>query len=251
MSFRIVIPARLGSTRLPDKPLADIGGKPMIVRVAERARLSQAQEVIVATDAESIMEACARHDVRAIMTLDTHLSGTDRIAEVARILQFPDDAVVVNVQGDEPLIEPELIDATARKISETTLMATAACPLDNIDELFSPHIVKVVLDKNNRALYFSRAPIPWDRAGFAGTQKQMSPHYVALRHIGIYAYRNDFLLRYPSLPVSPVEVHESLEQLRALWHGTAISVHISTSAPMSGVDTPEDLKRVRQHFMSD
>ena len=249
MSFRVVIPARLSSTRLPDKPLADIGGKPMIVRVAERALLSEAQDVIVATDDESIVDACAKHNIRAIMTLKTHPSGTDRIAEVTRKLGFSDSTVVVNVQGDEPLIEPELINSTAQKISETTLMATAACPIDSTDELFNPNIVKVVLDKNGRALYFSRAPIPWDRAGFSEAQRQMSPNYAALRHIGIYAYRNDFLLGYPSLPVSPVEEMESLEQLRALWHGFAISVHISASAPAAGVDTPEDLDRVRRHFM--
>ena len=249
MTFRVVIPARLGSTRLPDKPLADLGGKPMIVRVAERAQLSRAQEVIVATDAQSIMDACSRHNIRAIMTLDTHPSGTDRIAEVARTLRFPDASVVVNVQGDEPLIDPELINSTADRISGTTLMATAACHIDSIDELFNPNIVKVVLDKEGRALYFSRAPVPWDRAGFSEVPGQMSPEYAALRHIGIYAYRNDFLLRYPSLSVSPVEAFEALEQLRALWHGVAISVHMAASAPVAGVDTPEDLDRVRQYFM--
>jgi len=249
MPFRIVIPARLASTRLPNKPLADLGGKPMVVRVAERARLSGAAEVIVATDDVSIVEACAKHDVRAVMTLATHPSGTDRIAEAARKLQWPEDAVVVNVQGDEPLIEPELIAATAARISETSLMATAAHPVHGIDDLFNPHIVKVILDRENRALYFSRAPIPWERSAFSETPKKMPEGYAAWRHIGLYAFRNSFLQTYSSLPVSPIEQFEALEQLRALWHGYAISVHVSMSIPAAGVDTPEDLERVRQYFM--
>ena len=221
----------------------------MVVRVAERAQLSGAAEVIVATDDVSIVDACARHGVRAVMTLATHSSGTDRIAEVARKLQWPEEVVVVNVQGDEPLIEPELIAATAAKISETSLMATAAHPVHNIGELFNPHIVKVILDRESRALYFSRAPIPWDRSAFSETQKKMSEGYAALRHIGLYAFRNSFLQTYSSLSASPIEQFEALEQLRVLWHGYAISVHVSESIPVAGVDTPEDLERVRQHFM--
>jgi 3-deoxy-manno-octulosonate cytidylyltransferase (CMP-KDO synthetase) len=250
MSFHVIIPARLASTRLPDKPLADIAGKPMVVRVAERAQLSGAQKVIVATDDISIVNACRQYHIEAVMTLKTHPSGTDRIAEVTKKLQWPADAVVVNVQGDEPLIEPELIAATAKKISNTIFMATAATRLENVEEMFNPHIVKVVLDRENRALYFSRAPIPWDRTGFSGEKKEVSAGFAAYRHIGIYAFRNDFLLKYASLPVSPVEEIEALEQLRALWHGYPVSVHISASIPMAGVDTQEDLERVRQYFVS-
>lgn len=249
MAFRIVIPARLASTRLPNKPLADLGGKPMVVRVAERARLSGASEVIVATDAPTIAAACADHGVAAVMTLATHPSGTDRIAEVARKLQWPDDAVVVNVQGDEPLIEPELIAATAARIDAETPMATAAHPIGSAEDLFNPNIVKVVLDARGRALYFSRAPIPWERSAFATRPAVLPKGYEALRHIGIYAFRNHFLQAYSSLPASPLEKAEALEQLRVLWHGYAIAVHVCQSVPVAGVDTPDDLERVRRYFV--
>lgn len=250
MSFHVVIPARLGSTRLPNKPLADIGGKPMVVRVAERARLSGAAEVIVATDDQSIVDACSAHGVIAMITLATHPSGTDRIAEVAKKRAWPDDTVVVNVQGDEPLIEPELIRATAAKISEKTPMATAAHPIDGADDLFNPNMVKVILDKEGRALYFSRAPIPWDREAFCESPAVLPEGYEALRHVGLYAFRNGFLQTYSSLSISPIEQFEALEQLRVLWHGYAIAVYVSRSAPAVGVDTPEDLERVRRHFIS-
>jgi len=250
MSFRVVIPARLASSRLPNKPLADIGGKPMVVRVAERAQLSGAADVIVATDAPSIVDACARHGVKAVMTSVTHLSGTDRIAEVAKNLQWDEDTVVVNVQGDEPLIDPELIKAVAARVSDKAPMATAAHSLHDVNDIFNPHIVKVILDREDRALYFSRAPIPWDRAAFSENPKILPEGYAALRHVGLYAFRNGFLQMYASLPVSPLEQFEALEQLRVLWHGYAISVHVSLSAPAAGVDTPEDLERVRRHFIS-
>lgn len=249
MDFRIVIPARLASTRLPNKPLADLGGKPMVVRVAERARLSGASEVIVATDAPAIAAACADHGVASVMTLATHPSGTDRIAEVARKRQWPDDAVIVNVQGDEPLIEPELIVATATRIDAETPMATAAHPIGTAEDLFNPNIVKVVADARGRALYFSRAPIPWDRSAFAARPAVLPEGYLALRHIGIYAFRNDFLQAYSSLPASPLEQYEALEQLRVLWHGYAIAVHVSQRVPVAGVDTPDDLERVRRYFL--
>ncbi|NLC24142.1 MAG: 3-deoxy-manno-octulosonate cytidylyltransferase [Oxalobacter sp.] len=249
MSFHVVIPARLASTRLPNKPLADIGGKPMVVRVAERARLSGASEVIVATDDTSIIGACTAHGVTAMMTLATHPSGTDRIAEVAQKMQWPDEAVVVNVQGDEPLIEPELIAATAAKISEKTPMATAAHPIHAAGDLFNPNIVKVILDSEDRALYFSRAPIPWDRSAFAEKPQKLPAGYEALRHVGLYAFRNAFLQQYPTLPISPVEQFEALEQLRVLWHGHTIAVYVSHTIPAAGVDTPEDLERVRRHFL--
>jgi 3-deoxy-manno-octulosonate cytidylyltransferase (CMP-KDO synthetase) len=248
MSFYVVIPARLASTRLPNKPLADIAGKPMVVRVAERAQLSGAAEVIVATDDLSIAEACGSYGVSAMMTLPTHASGTDRIAEVAGKMQWKKEAVVVNVQGDEPLIEPELIAATAARISEATPMATAAHPLHAVADVFNPNVVKVILDAKERALYFSRAPIPWDRSAFSGEPESLPAGYTAYRHIGIYAFRNHFLQKYATLPVSPLEQFEALEQLRVLWHGYAISVYVSPSAPAAGVDTPEDLERVRRHF---
>ncbi|MBS1188078.1 MAG: kdsB [Burkholderiaceae bacterium] len=209
MSFTVIIPARLASTRLPGKPLADLGGKPMVVRVAERARLSGAAEVVVATDHADIVAACAAHGVAARMTRDDHPSGTDRIAEVAAAMGLPDEAVVVNVQGDEPLIEPQLIAATAKLVSAAVPMATAAHPIARMEEVFDPNIVKVVLDKNGRALYFSRAPIPWHRDAYARSREQMPQGDAPLRHIGLYAYRNAFLQAYPQLPVSPLERIES------------------------------------------
>jgi 3-deoxy-manno-octulosonate cytidylyltransferase (CMP-KDO synthetase) len=248
MSFIVIIPARLASTRLPNKPLADLGGKPMIVRVAERAMQSGAAQVIVATDHADIFAACRQHDVAVQMTRADHASGTDRIAEVAAALGLPDDAVVVNVQGDEPLIDPSLIAATAALIARDVPMATAAHAIDDVAEAFNSNVVKVVLDKNGRALYFSRATIPWHRDGFAQGRDAMPIAYAPLRHIGLYAYRNAFLQTYPQLDASPLEQIEALEQLRALWHGFPIAVHVTPHAPAAGVDTPEDLLRVRRHF---
>lgn len=248
MSFTVIIPARLASTRLPDKPLADLGGKPMVVRVAERAALSGAAAVIVATDHESIAAACERHGVRAEMTRPDHPSGTDRIAEVAAAMKLPADAVVVNVQGDEPLIDPALIADTAARITGDVPMATAAHPIIEVEDLFNPNVVKVALDKTGRALYFSRAPIPWCRDAFARSDKIFPEDYSPLRHIGLYAFRNAFLQQYPSLPVSPLEQFEALEQLRALWHGYPIAVHVTHSEPAPGVDTPQDLERARKYF---
>lgn len=248
MPFTIIIPARLASTRLPNKPLADLGGKPMIVRVAERAAQAGAAQVIVATDHADILAACRAHGVAAALTRADHPSGTDRIAEVAAAIGLPDDAVVVNVQGDEPLIDPALIRATAACIVDDVPMATAAHPIADAIELFNPNVVKVVLDRNDCALYFSRAPIPWHRDAFAQSRMAMPAGYQALRHIGLYAYRNSFLQQYPALPQSPLEQIEALEQLRVLWHRVPIAVHVTQSAPAAGVDTPEDLARMRQHF---
>lgn len=248
MSFTVIIPARLASTRLPNKPLADLGGKPMIVRVAERAMQSGAAQVIVATDHADIFAACAQHKVAVQMTRADHPSGTDRIAEVAALIGMPDEAVVVNVQGDEPLIDPSLIAATATLISRDVPMATAAHTISDIEEAFNPNVVKVVLDKAGRALYFSRATIPWHRDGFALSRDAMPAAYAPLRHIGLYAYRNAFLQEYPQLGISPLEQLEALEQLRVLWHGVPIAVHVTPHAPVTGVDTPEDLARVRQFF---
>lgn len=243
--FIVIIPARLASTRLPNKPLADLGGKPMVVRVAERAALAGAARIIVATDHDDIRAACAAHGVEVCMTRADHPSGTDRIAEVAHTLNLAADAVIVNLQGDEPLIDPALLQAAAARIGAGVPMATCAHPLHDAADAFNPNVVKVVLDKAGRALYFSRATIPWNRDAFAQSKEALPAGYVPLRHIGLYAYRNDFLQAYPALEASPLESIEALEQLRVLWHGHPIAVHVTDSAPAAGVDTPEDLARVR------
>lgn len=250
MSFIVIIPARLASTRLPNKPLADLGGKPMVVRVAERAREAGAARIIVATDHASIKEACEQHGVEVCMTRADHPSGTDRIAEVACAMALAPDAVVVNLQGDEPLIDPQLLQAAAARIGADVPMSTCAHPLHDAADAFNPNVVKVVLDKQGRALYFSRATIPWHRDAFAKDTSALPAGYVPLRHIGLYAYRNDFLQAYPALEVSPLEGIEALEQLRVLWHGFPIAVHVTASAPAAGVDTPEDLARVQAFYNS-
>ena len=250
MSFVVIIPARLASTRLPNKPLADLGGKPMVVRVAERAQQSGAARIIVATDHADIAAACAAHGIEACMTRADHPSGTDRIAEVARTLGLAPDAVVVNLQGDEPLIDPALLAACAARIAPDVPMATCAHPLSDVADTFNPNVVKVVLDRQGRALYFSRATIPWHRDGFAASREQLPAGYVPLRHIGLYAYSNAFLQRYPQLESSPLESIEALEQLRVLWHGVPIAVHVTAEAPHAGVDTPADLERVRLFYTS-
>ncbi|MFM7760792.1 MAG: 3-deoxy-manno-octulosonate cytidylyltransferase [Burkholderiaceae bacterium] len=249
MSFVVIIPARMASTRLPDKPLADIAGLPMVVRVAERARLSRAERVIVATDHASVMAACEQAGVEVMMTRADHPSGTDRIAEIAATMSLPGDAIIVNVQGDEPLIDPELINACAACVSANAPMATAAHPIHIVEDVLNPNVVKVVLDAKGDAMMFSRAPLPWHRDGFAHGTHTMPAGYVPLRHIGIYAYRCDFLLNYATLAVSPLETIEALEQLRVLWHGFRIAVHLVEHAPAAGVDTAEDLARVRQYFV--
>ena len=250
MGFIVIIPARLASTRLPNKPLADLGGKPMVVRVAERAALSGAERIIVATDHADIAAACAAHGIEVCMTRADHPSGTDRIAEVARTLDLAPGAVLVNLQGDEPLIDPALLAATAARIVPGVPMATCAHPLHDAADAFNPNVVKVVLDKAGNAMYFSRATIPWHRDGFAATRGELPAGFEPLRHIGLYAYSKEFLLRYPQLEVSPLEGIEALEQLRVLWHGYPIAVHLTDSAPAAGVDTPEDLARVRLHYQN-
>lgn len=239
--FTVIIPARLASTRLPNKPLADIAGLPMIVRVAQRAAMSGASRIVVATDAPEVAGACKAHGVPALMTRADHPSGSDRLAEAVEQLGLADDAAVVNVQGDEPLIAPTMIDACAATLAAQPdcVMATVAHALTDASEFANPNVVKLVTDKAGRALYFSRAPIAWWRDG-AGQPNQ------ALRHVGLYAYRAGFLRRFPTLAVSPLEQIESLEQLRVLWHGERIAVHVSAERPGPGVDTPEDLARVRQ-----
>lgn len=245
--FTVVIPARMASTRLPDKPLADIGGLPMVVRVAQRALQSEASQVVVAADDERIVAACTTHGVQALLTRQDHLSGSDRLAEACQLLGLPDDAVVVNVQGDEPLIPPALINEVARVLSERpdASMSTAAHAIGSVEEFTNPNVVKVVMDARQMALYFSRAPIPWWREGQADSGFKALPSPAPLRHIGIYAYRAGFLALFPTLPPAPIETMESLEQLRALWHGHRIAVHVTLEAPGPGVDTPQDLARVR------
>jgi 3-deoxy-manno-octulosonate cytidylyltransferase (CMP-KDO synthetase) len=241
--FTVLIPARLASTRLPDKPLADIGGLPMVVRVAQRARLSGAQRVVVATDSPRIVEACAQHGVDSVLTRSDHLSGSDRLAEASVLLGLSGDDIVVNVQGDEPLIDPQLVQAVATLLAASpgAAMSTAAHPIHDKTDFLNPNVVKVVLNRQQSALYFSRAPIAYARDTELGWSAQSSP----LRHIGLYAYRAQFLQAFPKLDVSPLETVEALEQLRTLWHGYAIAVHVSPTASAPGVDTPSDLERVR------
>lgn len=249
MSFTVLIPARLASTRLPDKPLADIAGLPMVVRVAQRAEQSSAGQVIVAADSKRIADACSEHGVRAVLTRPDHPSGSDRLAEACEQLGLDRDDVVVNVQGDEPLIDPALIDAVAGLLQQRreASMSTAAHPVASVGEFTNPNVVKVVLQADGLALYFSRAPIPWWRDGFTdGVQALPDP--APLRHVGIYGYRAGFLRAFPRMPQAPVESCEALEQLRALWHGHRIAVHVTSTAPGAGVDTPEDLERVRRLF---
>jgi 3-deoxy-manno-octulosonate cytidylyltransferase (CMP-KDO synthetase) len=244
LSFTVLVPARLASSRLPRKPLADIGGLPMVVRVARQAALSAASRVVVAADDAEIVLACERHGVAAMLTRADHVTGSDRLAEACALLGLDGDALVVNVQGDEPLIEPELIDACAALLRERTdcVMGTAAHAIDSAAEYANPNVVKVVLDAAGRALYFSRAPIPYRRDALPALAL---PSPAPLRHVGVYAYRAAFLRRFPALPPCPLEATEALEQLRVLWHGERIAVHVSARRPGPGVDTPEDLRRVR------
>ena len=251
MSFTVLVPARLASTRLPNKPLADIAGLPMVVRVAQRAAESGAARVVVAGDDASIIEACQAHGVEAVLTRQDHPSGTDRLAEACEQLGLDGDDIVVNVQGDEPLIDPALIDAVASTLASHTeaAMSTAAHEIDSIADFMNPNVVKAVLDAQGNAMYFSRAPIPWWRDGSTlGDAPVVLPTPAPLRHIGIYGYRAGFVRKFPLLPAAPVEGTEALEQLRALWHGHRIAVHVSHVAPGPGIDTPEDLARVRAVF---
>ncbi|QDL54047.1 3-deoxy-manno-octulosonate cytidylyltransferase [Rhodoferax aquaticus] len=251
MACTVLIPARLASTRLPNKPLADIAGQPMVVRVAQRVQsgVPEGTRVVVACDHISIAQACALHGVEAILTREDHPSGSDRLAEACELLALPDSDIVVNVQGDEPLIDPTLVQSVAQLLSThpQASMGTAAHAIDNVSDLANPNVVKVVLDAHNVALYFSRAPIAWWRDGFANGMTAL-PSPAPLRHIGIYAYRVGFLRQFPTLTVAPIETTEALEQLRALWHGHRIAVHVSQHVPGPGVDTEQDLERVRAIF---
>lgn len=246
MSFTVVIPARYASTRFPGKPLADIGGKPMVVRVAMQAAKSGAREVIVATDNAEIARVVAAHGYEAMLTRKDHATGTDRLAEVAARRGFGENQVVVNVQGDEPLIPPALIRSVAASLAahREAAIATACHPLRDAAALANPNVVKVVLDRAGYALYFSRAPIPYARDAFAHGIKHLPPQLPVYRHLGIYAYRCGFLRAFKKMRPAAIERFEALEQLRALAYGHRISVAITRSAPHPGVDTPADLQRV-------
>ena len=254
LAFHVVIPARFASTRLPGKPLLDIGGKPMVIRVAEQATQSGAQHIIIATDYEPIRAAAEAHGFKANLTRADHSSGTDRLAEVVAQQGWSDDTIVVNVQGDEPLIPPTLIQTVAQHLHDhpECAIATACHPIHDEASLRNPNIVKAVLDKDGNALYFSRAPIPYPRDAFAQSGRQSAPLVVesVLRHIGIYAYRAQFLRLYNQLAPTALEQIEALEQLRALWHGYKIGVTITQDAPPSGVDTEQDLFAARALFES-
>lgn len=246
MHFQVVIPARYASSRLPGKPLADIAGKPMVLHVLDRALESGAEGVVVATDDPRVCEVVEAAGHRSLMTSPAHQSGTERLVEVVEQMAWPEDTLVVNVQGDEPLIAPAFIRDAARQmvLHEDAVMATLAHPLRDLADFMNPNVVKVVADAAGYALYFSRAPIPWPRDAFAAGEPM--PHDLpVMRHIGLYAYRAGFLRTYASLSPSPLERHEMLEQLRVLWHGYRISLGIAADAPAPGVDTPEDLERVR------
>ncbi|WP_345798177.1 3-deoxy-manno-octulosonate cytidylyltransferase [Castellaniella sp. MT123] len=250
MKFTVVIPARAASTRLPGKPLLDVGGLPMVIRTARQAAKSGAIRVIIATDHTDIAQAAASHGVEALITRADHPTGTDRLAEVAEHLNLDDAAIVVNVQGDEPLIDPALIDAVAALLEQhpEAAIATCAAPIQDAQTLFDPNAVKVVCGAQGRALYFSRAPIPWARDALTDGQQRLAPGLPAWHHIGLYAYRAGFLRQFPELPPGQLERIESLEQLRALEQGFPIVVHQAAALPARGIDTPEDLARVRALF---
>lgn len=249
-AFSVVIPARYASSRFPGKPLADIAGKPMVVRVCERAARSGAMAVHVATDDARIADAVRAHGFQALMTRAAHASGTDRIAEAAAQLRLPDEALVVNVQGDEPLIEPSLIARVAQALerSPKASVSTACHPLRDAAALFNPNVVKVVLDAQGDALYFSRAPVPWARDAYAGGGRTPPPDLPCYRHAGVYGYRAGFLRRYAELAPTPLERFEALEQLRVLEHGFRIAVAVDEHESAAGVDTPQDLEAVRRWF---
>ncbi len=252
MSFSIVIPSRYASSRLPGKPLLDIGGKPMVQRVYEQACLSEAVDVVIATDDQRISDACKSFDAKVVMTSSEHPSGTDRIQEVTTTLGLPDDHVVVNVQGDEPLIPPENINQVASNLNKQSSysLSTLCEQISDVEAVFDPQVVKVVFDRQGRALTFSRAPIPWDRDRFANdpNDRVILTEPLYYRHIGIYAYRVNFLNDYIGWPPCLLEQTESLEQLRALWHSRSIHVEEAVVAAPGGIDTELDLQRVRKLF---
>lgn len=248
MGFHILIPARYASSRLPGKPLLDIGGKTMLQWVYERAQISGAQSVVIATDDPRIEEAAHGFGAEVCMTSADHRSGSDRLAEAVTLLGYGDDEIVVNLQGDEPLMPPVLLRQVAESLEEhrDAAVATLCTRIHTAADLFDPHVVKVVSDSNGYALYFSRAVIPWDRDAFAITTTELPPQSEHFRHLGLYAYRTGFLKRYVRLAPCHLEQMESLEQLRVLWHGERIHVAEAAELPGPGVDTAEDLERVRR-----
>lgn len=252
MSFIILIPARMKSTRLPEKPLKLIEGKPMIIRVAENARRSTAERIIVATDHEAILDACRTENIECVLTKVDHPTGTDRLSEAVARLNLPDETIVVNVQGDEPLMPTDVIERVADLLSSRPecAMATAAHTINDIESFLNPNVVKVELDGFGNAMTFSRAPIPWPRDAFRENKTSLPKEFQALHHLGLYAYRAKFLKQFPSLPQAPIETAESLEQLRAMYHGEKIAVLVLDKALPAGVDTEEDLERVREIYRS-
>jgi len=253
MRFVVVIPARMASTRLPGKPLADIHGQPMVVRTAQRASRSAAAQVVIATDDARVEQAVTLAGFQCLLTRADHPTGTDRLSEVVDQLGLDDGDIVVNVQGDEPLIEPAAIDAVASSLQThpEAAIATCAAPIRDSATLFNPNAVKVVCDARGFALYFSRAPIPWARDVLQDGAQRLAPGLPGLHHIGLYAYRAGFLRTFPTLAQGALERCEALEQLRALEHGHRIVVHAVAAQPAAGVDTPEDLDRVRAHFTNE
>ncbi|MFZ7216354.1 3-deoxy-manno-octulosonate cytidylyltransferase [Avibacterium avium] len=248
--FTVIIPARFASSRLPGKPLADIAGKPMIAHVWQKAQQSGANRVVVATDNQAVAQAVQAFGGEVCMTSEHHNSGTERLAEVVEKLALADDEIVVNIQGDEPLIPPVIVQQVADNLAKNGVkMATLAVPLNDAEELFNPNVVKAVADQSGNVLYFSRAPIPWNRDQFAGLSDEQKTQLVLqsqyLRHIGIYAYRAGFIKQYVQWQPSALENIESLEQLRVLWYGEKIHIDLAKEVPAVGVDTPEDLEKVR------
>ena len=250
MSFIVVIPARYASTRFLGKPLIDLNGKPMVVRVAERASQSSATQVLVATDDARIASACADHGVAHVMTRSDHPTGTDRLSEVVASLNLPDDAVVVNVQGDEPLIPANVIDqvASVLEASPHAAIATLCHPIHDAADVTNPNVVKCVISEIGEAMYFSRAPIPFARDAWRGGIDSIPVDLPMYRHIGLYAYRAGFLRRFPQLSIPTIERHEVLEQLRALAHGFRIAVAVVQEALPPGIDTPEDYERLKASY---
>ncbi|MFZ7200489.1 3-deoxy-manno-octulosonate cytidylyltransferase [Avibacterium avium] len=249
-TFTVIIPARFASSRLPGKPLADIAGKPMIAHVWQKAQQSGASRVVVATDNQAVAQAVQAFGGEVCMTSEHHNSGTERLAEVVEKLALADDEIVVNIQGDEPLIPPVIVQQVADNLAKNGVkMATLAVPLNDAEELFNPNVVKAVADQSGNVLYFSRAPIPWNRDQFAGLSDEQKTQLVLqsqyLRHIGIYAYRAGFIKQYVQWQPSALENIESLEQLRVLWYGEKIHIDLAKEVPAVGVDTPEDLEKVR------
>jgi 3-deoxy-manno-octulosonate cytidylyltransferase (CMP-KDO synthetase) len=249
--FKVVIPARYAASRLPGKPLVQIAGRPLIAHVLDRARASAADEVVVATDDERVADACVEMGAEVVMTDSAHRSGSDRIAEVCGQRGWDAQSIVVNLQGDEPCMPPTLVDQVAADLAALTTdvgMTTLAFPISDAAPLFDPHVVKVVTDAQGYAIYFSRAPIPWHRDEFLGKRANLPAGVPFRRHIGLYAYRVGFLQRYVAWPPAPLELAESLEQLRVLWHGERIHVAMATEEPGPGVDTPDDLRLVMRRL---